>query len=556
MTRDEIRNLQEQVKNGRVSRRDFIKIATAAGISIGAIETLLAGCAPTPTPSPVATTAAQPTEPAPTATTVPTPEKTRVVCGWGGETASLDRNYEENSLGFSIYPALFEYLVDADPNSGEILPSLATAWEQLDELTLQITLREGVKFHNGEEFDAQAVYDTAMEILTVEPPATMYGRIRLVDEVEIVDKYTVRFHTEEPFVMLLPGLSQMAIYPSEYYKEVGQAGFAQAPIGTGPWKFKEWERGVHITLEKFDDYWGGPEVAQIDELVWKFYPESATRLAALETGEIDVASNVPPDDIERLKSKGLEIAWTPIGQGMIVQLIPRLDERLEDVRVRRAFNYAVDKDLLIEEIMLGYTKKLDGQVVGSDCFGYNPNLEPFPYDPDKARELLAEAGYPDGLSIKMHGSEGRYAKQKEMCEAVAGQLTAAGIDVELEFLEWATFCRHLFKTQDTHPLGYIGWNYFPVMDGDFAMQHFMCSSAFKLYCNPEIDERFDKSRQEFDREKRRQMLQEVNAMLHEEAPAIYLFQAPDIYGVNPRVNNLKPTPDNALKFSGVYVEEA
>ena len=547
MTRN-VEHLLEEMIRGRVTRREFLIKATALGVSLAAAHTLLSSCAPESTP--------EPTLARPTATPQP-PARKSLVVGLGGETASLDLNYEMNALGYSIYPALYEWLFTIDPHSGEILPGLATDWIQIDDLTWEFKLREGVKFHNGEEFDAQDVYDTTMGVLLSDPPATMIRRIEPVEAVDIVDKYTVRFRTKRPFVLLLPGLASgsMAIYPSEYYKKVGQAGFAAAPVGTGPWKFKEWNRGVSISLEKFEDYWGEP--ALIDDLRFQFYAEAGTRLAALETGEIDVAANVPPDDVERLRSAGLGVAWTPLGQSMLLQFVPRRGSILEDRRIRQAINYAIDKESLVNDLMLGFAAELNGQMLGKDCFGYNPQIKAYPYDPDKAKELLAEAGYANGFSIKMHGSTGRYAKHKEVEEALVGQLAGVGINVELELAEWATFSRMYQKTLDTHPMFYIGWNYMPAMDADFALQHVMCSSPRELFCDPSgaMDELFDRSREEFDREARRKLLQELQAVMHEECPVAFLFQAPDIWGTSPRVRDLTPTPDNALKFFGVSVED-
>lgn len=468
--------------------------------------------------------------------------------GLAVEPASLDRNFAESAPGFSIYPTIFEYLVKVEPKSGRLEPMLATSWRVVSPTTWEFVLRRGVRFHNGEVFDADSVKMTVETVLTT--PAVVRSRIRFVERVEVVDRFTVRFITSEPFALLPQGLSQVAMYPPNYYKEKGQGYFSTNPVGTGKFRMAQWHKGNLMILEANGDYWG-TDKARVRNLIFRPIVETATRLAALERGEIDIAVNVPPDEVKRLEALDLRVASTPIGQAMMVQIKPVPGTPLADKRVRQAMNYAVDKDSIVKNIMLGFTRPLDGQPVGRDAFGYSPRLKPYPFDLERAKRLLAEAGYPNGFSVKFQSSSGRYLKHREASEAVAGQLPRAGIRVEFEVIEWGTFSRSVLQTLEAGPLFYIGWNYFPVMDADFVAQHFATDSPFKLFSNTKIDELFQKQRRTFDPKERQAILQELMAVIREEAPAIFLFQSPDIFAYRPRVVGFEPTPDNAIHFDTI-----
>lgn len=472
-----------------------------------------------------------------------------VTIGLTGEVDSMDWIRSTGSaVGYSLFDALFEGLLKVDPINGNVRPWLATSWRLLDPQTYIFVLRRGVKFHDGAEFTAE---DAKFSIdLVISSKSWLLVRIPFVTKVEAIDRYTLSISLSQPDVLIPASIAIIPMYPKAYYERVGTQGFSNNPIGTGPFRFTAWQKGVRIVTDRFNGYWG--KKAQIQQVVWRPFVESATRLAALEAGEIDIAVNVPPDDAPRLERRGFTIKSVPLGLSMIIQFkLPAdiaQDNPIRHKKVRQALNYAVDKQALLKNVMLGYGRVLEGQIVGSDGFGYNPAIKAYPYDLEKARRLLAEAGYPNGFTIRMDTSEGRYLKHREVSEAVVGQLTKAGVRVQMEVHEWGTFVGKLARTMDVAPLSYIGWVYYPAMDADFALRWFASDFSWKLYANPQFDELFKKQRAETDRTKRQALLGQIMALMHEEAPVIFLFQSPAIYALNPKIKGFVATPDERVRF--------
>jgi peptide/nickel transport system substrate-binding protein len=480
--------------------------------------------------------------------------------GLAGEFSSLDPNYQMIVPSQSLYEVLFERLVRVNPLTSEIEPALATEWTQVDENTWEFTIREGVEFHNGATFTVQDAVGTIQRIMDEETPGTIKSRIANVESVEAVDDRTLRITTASPDVVFLGNIGEVRMYPFDYYEEVGQEGFNAEPIGTGPYRLVSWDRGGAVTVEAFDDYWGDPPL--LDQVVFRTIPEALGRVAALEAGEIDIAYNISPDEAARLEQEDFIAASVPNGQGTGVQLFgrPGTGDPLLDPRVRQALNYAIDKEAIVENIMLGYTAVLNGTVVGPDAFGYNPDLDPWPYDPDRARELLAEAGYPDGFTIDFDAGVENYTKGQEVAEAVVAQLAEVGVTANLQVLEWTVYVEKLARTYDSAPLTYVGWNYYPVMDADFAIRHFVSSSPYftennEMEVSPEMDELYAQQKTEFDRDARISILHEFMAEMREEAQMIYLFQSPLINGVSPRVQGYQPTPNDLIDIRGVTVTD-
>lgn len=433
---------------------------------------------------------------------------------------------------------------------------LAKSWKVLDDkVTWELDLQDGVKFHNGEDFDAESVKVTFDYLLNDKPPDTPYQRIQTatLQKVEIVDKYKVRLITAKPYVIFPRIFNEVYIYPAKHFAQVGPEGFAANPVGTGKYRLKQWDKGVKTVLEKFDGHWGWGGKALIDQLEFRGYPEDATRVAALKAREADIIQGLPPDDAEGIKSEGLNVQWTPLAQAMVLLMDTKQDSPLKDKRVRQAISYGVDVDSLIKNVMLGYGEKLNGQVLPKSVFGYNPNLQPYPYDPEKAKQLLKDAGFADGFTMDFDISQGRYTKQKEVNEALAGQLAKIGVKTNINLLEWGVFVDKLFVKGTPTPLNYIGWNYFSAFDADFVLPRYVSSSPFFPAATKEMDDLLAQSEAEFDVKKREELLHKFTELMKEEAPSVFLFQAPDVFGVNPRVQNFKPTPDNGIHFEDMTV---
>lgn len=487
------------------------------------------------------------------------PERVRaaeshLVAALQADPVSLNANFNQTQPAFPIYGALFDRLVQADSTKqGRMKPMLATSWRQVNPTTWQFKLRQGVKFHNGEAFDASAVKATFERLLAQRPPSVPAARNGLVAGVEVVDAQTVNIVTKQPWATALVGITEVAMLPPKVLAEKGDEGLAQQPVGTGPYRFVEWRKGQSITLEANRDYWG-PAKARIDQLVFRSITDDNTRLAALEAGEVDVAVNFPPDETDHFRGKGFQVQSVAIGQGMFVFMRPVPGTPLEKKEVRQALNYAVDKESLVKNVLRGLAPALKGQVLGPDGFGYNPKLEAYPYNPAKAKQLLAQAGYPNGFKIAFDSSANRYLKQKEMSEAIVGQLAKVGVTAELQIYEWGKIVDKLTKTLDLSPLFFLGWNYSPAMDADAAMQHLRSVDPKKLWASPALDDLIARERAEFDPTKRLRVLQDLAAQVREEAPLLFLYQAVDVYGVAKRVKGFMPLPDTYWDVTAMSVE--
>ncbi|NIN68350.1 MAG: hypothetical protein GTO63_27315, partial [Anaerolineae bacterium] len=315
-----------------------------------------------------------------TATPEPTPvveQKVRIGLSRLALNIDMTRSSNQDVIVESlIYDPLVRMGADGNP-----VPSSAISWEAIDPTTWQLRLREGVKFHNGEEFDADVVKFSLDWYLNPDPDVRIvYSRnLRAIKEVQIVDKYTVNIITNEPSATLAGNLVWAWMRPPKYSAEVGAEGFAQAPIGTGPFKLVEFKPDERVILERNEDYWAGAPLLETVEFVEM--SEQATRMAALEAGEIDVAEDMPVDQVQRLQDAGLEIETVAQSAVQTILLVNQKQREeypfLSDQRVRQALNYAVNKEELVDALMGGLGRPAMGQFVGPDGFGYVPDFAPY-----------------------------------------------------------------------------------------------------------------------------------------------------------------------------------
>ena len=450
-----------------------------------------------------------------------------------------------------VFGQIFETLIDVAFNEGgqpSFIPQLATEWTAVDELTWEFKLREGVRFHNGEEFTADAVKFSVERILNPEmsSPATQYVPPSL-DRVEVVDPLTARVITTTPYPLVELSFSRIRIVPPLYVQEQGAEGFGQAPVGTGPFRYVEWIKDDHTTVERNDDYWGGPPT--LSRITFQPRPEPSARTAALRSGEADIITLVPIADIATIgESDELSVQEVPSIRSMFVQLDSIGETPLADPLVRRALNYAVNKDELIEFILEGHGVKLDGQLPTQQYFGHNPDLQAYPYDPDQAKTLLEEAGYGDGFEITLRGPVGRYMADKELTEAIAGQLQAIGVNATPEISEWSVYIGNLYE-RGLAPMFLLGWAPLPDALGMLTLNE--CESVVNYHCTEEYDALVDQAKTTIDPTARNEVYKQATQWLYDNPPCIYLHQQMNIYGVNNRVQGFTPSPDEFMRLAGV-----
>ncbi|MGY0692396.1 glutathione ABC transporter substrate-binding protein [Virgibacillus sp. FSP13] len=442
---------------------------------------------------------------------------------------------------------IYEGLVKQDKNM-EIQPVLATDWEQIDDLTWKFKLREGVKFHDGTDFNAEAVKKTFDRVLSEETASPRASLYEMIEEINIVDDYTVEFKTSYPFAPLLSNLAHYAggiISPKaidEYGAELGQH-----PVGTGMFKFESWTPGSEIKLSTYDEYWG--EKPNIDSVVFKVVPEDSTRIAMVETGEAHLAEPVPVSEVDRIensqnmklnRSDGLGIDYI----GFNVEKEP-----FDDARVRQAINYAVDKEAIISGVYNNVGTVAKGPM-GPGVWGYSENIAGYSYNIEKAKELLKEAGYEDGFKTTIWTNDNK--ARMDVAEVVQSQLKGIGIETEIKVVEWGAYLEG--TANGDHDMFILGWSNM-TGDADYN-QYFLFHSDAKgnpgnrsFYDNPEVDELINKGRQETNPDKRLEIYEKAQKIEVEDAPMVFLRNDEDLVAVGNNVEGFWMHP------AGIYMIE-
>lgn len=448
----------------------------------------------------------------------------------------------------AIHVNVFDYLLMRD-KEGEIQPHLAEEWEKVDDMTYEFTLTEGVKFHNGDELTAEDVKFT-LERVATDTKLKSHGDFNTIKEVKVLDPFTFQIITHEPDPMLISRISRQAsgILPKNYIEEKGMDEFLKEPIGSGPYKFKEWKKDNQITLVKNNDYFG--ETGEWEEVVFRAIPEDSTRVAELLTDSVNIIANVPPSDWQRINdSSNSQIVNGPSNRTYMLFLRTQEGWPTSDLKVRQAIDYAIDDKALVESLLEGGgTPTLTRVNPGN--LGFEESLyDDYNYDVEKAKKLLDEAGYKDGLTIELAGPTGRYIRDRETLQLIAGMLEEVGIHTEMNLLQWGSFTE--LRDQEKFKEGYLialGSSFF---DAGQALDYYGTerSSAINGYSNDEIDELLQVANTSLDPAVRTEKYQEVQKIASVEMPIIPLFQIDQFFGVTqgveyaPRLDELIYIPE-------------
>ena len=388
------------------------------------------------------------------------------------ELDTLNVYLNSSREGILMSRTVFDGLLYRDPETSEYLPNLATSWTWIDDTTLELDLKQGVTFHNGEPFDADDVVATVEWIADKANGANPQSNVAWLQGAEKVDQYTVRLLLDAPFPAAFEYLSgPVVMLPDEYYAEVGPAEFGRAPIGTGPYRVTEVEPGQRFVLERFEDYAadspkGRPEIGGI---VIRTLPDRNTQIAELLSGGLDWIWRISPDQAEQLDLMGdftVESADSMRINWMTFDVSARSGENpFTDIRVREAVAHAIDREAILENLV-----GEPAQIVNSACyptqFGCtDEGMRRLDYDPDRARALLAEAGYPNGFSTPMYAY-----RERDQAEAIIGYLTAVGIRPNLQFLKYAALLDEV--KNDKVPFAFRSWGSFSINDASAIVSTF------------------------------------------------------------------------------------
>jgi peptide/nickel transport system substrate-binding protein len=516
------------------------------------LSLLMAACGPAATTAaPQATNAPEATEAAPEATeaapeATDAPEATSAPEAGGEITivlaedpATLDPQVSEDGNGRAVNENVYETLLGRDENM-ELVPVLATEYSQVDDTTWQFKLREGVTFHNGQPFNADAVVFSVERIIDPETASDLISNFETITGAEAVDETTVNIVTSGPDPILPARMTFLMIVEPSHVQADAEA-FATTPIGTGPYKFVRWDRAVEVVIEANPDYWG--EAPSIQTVHWRPILEESTRLAALQAGEVDLVFGLLPEQIDSapvsVHRPGLEFP--------IILLHNGEDSVIADVRLRQAINYAVDKQGIADAIYGGFAVPADGQVLTEGHFGYNPDVEAYPYDPEMATQLIEESGY-DGAEIRIESEVGRWLKDKELVEVVAGQLAEVGLNVRINISEFSNYLDILFDAENRAPMIFVSHDN-SLLDADRTLSgYYSCNGTAPSYCNEEVSAKIVAARTETDVAAREALYHEIIQTAHDEAAHLYLVNFENIYGLSERLN-FEPRLDARLLVS-------
>ena len=479
------------------------------------------------------------------------PPRGTLIIAQGIDADTLDPQVTSSSATWSILLNIYDTLLTRD-REGKLQPGLAVSYKLLNDTTWQIKLRDGVKFHNGEPLDAEAVRFSIMRALDPTVKTVFASHLDTIARVEVVDPLTVNVVTKAPDPILPSRLcmQQGEILPPKYAKEVGPDGLAKRPVGAGPYKFVSWQKDEALTLEAVPDHWRKPKIAKV---IFKPIPEGASRVAAVKTGAVDIAAAIPPIDFAAIqkgdKTVGIEVTSN---RAFLLNMDTLTFKPFQDKRVRQAVNYAIDRAAIIKNTLNGYGRPLATSII-PEAFGYNPNIKPYPYDPERAKKLLAEAGYPNGFEVGYDTTIGRYPQDKEIAEVVVGQLAKVGIKVNLQAFEWGAFYDGV-RAKKRAPIHDIGMSS-EFFDADNTMSlHFKKGTIWSRWDNPEFDKLVVTARSTMNEKARLQALWRAGEIQHEEAPMVFLHQVSYLYGVNKRVKNWQPTNTEPVLIWDAWVE--
>ncbi len=553
-----------------IKRREFLRLSGLLGM--GAATGLLWACAP-PAQAPAPTQApAKPAEAKPAATTAPAVAKPAeapkpaaeakptaapaaaakptgtLTIAQGADTTSLDPHQTQASAPRGMMRSFLESLLIFD-NDLKIQPWLARSYTLVNPTTWELKLRDDVTFHNGEKFTAEAVKVSVQRFVD---PATknIYANVlEPVAEVQIVDDYTVRMVTKAPLPSLPSTLATwLFLAPPKAMKEMGEE-FFKKPIGTGPYRFVEWVPGERLVVQAVDKHWsGGPWV---EKIVWRTITEPVARVTALRTGEADIISNVPPAQMSAISGSGAQVTRTS-GLGIMILILNSSKGPLADKRVRQAINYAIDKEKIIKGLYAEGAKPLNGPF-NSFQEGYDAAAPvPYPYNPDKAKALLAEAGVGGGFKFTISTPNGRYLNDRQTAEAAAGDLAKVGIEMAVEPLEWGAMIK-LFqeKQSDAWLLMQNSQDTYQILSTCFSSK--VKGIPWLGYNSPEADALIEKGGQEMDEKARDATYKQAGKLIVEDAPWVFLHQQDDLYGLRDRVQGWKPKGDQVIYVFGTSV---
>ena len=539
---------------GKLSRRAFARRMSLLALS-GAGLTVLQACGGAPPAAPAAK--APPTTAAPAAATVaPAAPAAKgggvLTIGMEAEVPNLDPGQSLGLHSGRVSRLINETLVTTKPLTTEIVPLLAKSWETSpDGKEWTFRLQENARFTDGTPLTAEAVKQTFERTIKDSNPYYKSGKwsfaagyLAPLEEAVAINDQTVKLVLKYPLASLLGylALPNLGIMSLKALQE-DSANVGSKPVGTGPYMVSNWERGTRLELARNENYWGTKGTAE--RIVFRPFVESQARVAALLAGEADVIIPVPPDSIQQIDSSGRAQVVQQPGLTIWYVSFDLKKKPFDDVRVRQALNYAVDKEAIVRDVLKGTGTVAQGPIPPS--WAFNPAVEKYAYDPEKAKRLLAEAGYPNGFSARFWVPDSGSGMQepKPMASVIQANLAAVGVRTSIEVFEWGSYLSKL--QQELPEMAALSW-FLKSDDPDLSLYPLLYSKNAPLpnragYNNPEVDDLLVKARSTTNQEERTKLYHQILEIATNDAPWIFVDHQQEIIGVRNGVEGVTINPN-------------
>jgi peptide/nickel transport system substrate-binding protein len=459
------------------------------------------------------------------------------------DVLTMDAHYVTDSSTASVMGHMVEPLLELTPK-GEIVPNLAEKWVVSPDATeFTLKLKRGIKFHDGQPFNAEAVKANFDRRLDPKGTTKFYFLVAQIASVTVINEYTVKIKTKIPFAPLLNHLTYTAngIQSPAALKRSWDKPLLM-PIGTGPFIFKEWLRGNRLVMVQNENYWGVKP--SLSEITFRIIPDDAARRAALERGEVHVAVRIPPSEFTSLKANPkISIIDIPSIRTIYVGLNCSKDP-FTDKRVRQALNYAVNKEAIVKDV-LGGAGRMSDAPISPGIFGYAP-IKTYEYNIEIAKNLLTEAGFPDGFETTLHPAVGRYAMDVSVANAVAADLLKVGVKAEIKMMDWEAYIPFILRDKEAaeYQLYVLGWGTV-IGDADYGLYPLFHSGEWpkkgmnaSFFRNETLDQLLDAARRCADPEERKKLYKEAMGIIVDDAPWIFLYSEIQFAGVRANVKDI------------------
>ncbi|MEN1967878.1 ABC transporter substrate-binding protein [Lentibacillus sp. N15] len=436
---------------------------------------------------------------------------------------------------------IYDTLTELD--EGEFKPSVAKEWEQPDKNTWVFKLRDDVTFHDGSSLTAKDVKASLDKLLEGNSPLDVLWNT--LDSVEATDEHTLTIKTTKPLGTMLSNLSLLYIAPAD---KIDDEDFFQHPIGSGPFQVESFSPEQELKLSGYEDYWGG--APKLHELEFKNIPETQSRMTSLETGEINAAWTIPNDQISELQESSDIVVKSIPSYVFYFNWFNSSRKPFDDTKVRQAMWHAIDNEAIVNELF-GDSGERAKAPIPSTAFGYSEQ-EPYDYDPELAKELLADAGYPDGFETSMMWSEGGGPQIRELAETMISYWEEIGVKVEpivLERAEWIDKLNALDWDMN------LQTNAVKTGDADYTLGRLYTSEANRNgYKNEKLDKILNGAKESTDLDEREELYAKANKIIWEDAVGIFPVELNQVFGVRENIKGFKTSPSASIDLSEVSIE--